>query len=71
MKNLTFHFNPGAKYETRYQSGFQPNDYFNFVSFWECCSERKNHRFIAHDPSSLSATSSQLFTRSYPSTSIL
>jgi hypothetical protein len=35
MKNLTLQSNPGAKCETRYQSGFQSIGGLILVSFWE------------------------------------
>ena len=42
MKNLTYDFNPGAKNETRYQSGFQRFVFIYFVSIWETLSGIKN-----------------------------
>jgi len=35
MKNLHYHFNTGAKSETRVQSGFQGFAYYETVSVWE------------------------------------
>lgn len=43
MKNLPYDFNPGAKNETRYQSGFQRFVVIWFVSIWESLSGIKNN----------------------------
>jgi hypothetical protein len=39
MKNLHYHFNPGAKYKTRYQSGFQRFGDTTEVPNWEQLSD--------------------------------
>jgi len=48
MKNLTLQSNPGAKYETRYQSGFQRIGGIYLVSFWEAVPKERIHHGFRH-----------------------